>query len=132
VVYPEMCFTNPDASAGRPFLLKTLEKDEASFLDLKQTIVNLWVVGDTAFVEGYFSGSKIGGTLVGQAKGSEMKLNFLDRIDIEDRMIKAVHCYYDTALLYQVQLGVDGPTKEKPVPPWMVAMAAGKRPAAQA
>lgn len=126
VVYPEMCYTNPDASAGRTFLQKTLEKDGASFLDLKQTISNLWVVGNAAFVEGYFSGSKLGGTLVGQAKGSEMKLKFLDRIDIEERKIKVVHCYYDTALLYQVQLGLEGPTKERPIPPWMVSMRSGK------
>src|ERR1700733_5404668 len=128
VVYPEMCFTNPDASSGRSFLIKTLEKDEASFVDLKQTITNLWVVGDTAFVEGYFSGSKLGGSLADQ-DGSQMKLNFLDRIDIEDRKIKAVCCYYDTALLYQVQLGLEGPTKEQPTPPWMVAMGAKQRPA---
>jgi ketosteroid isomerase-like protein len=130
VVYPEMCYTNPDASAGSAFLLKTLEKDEASFLDLKQTITDLWVVGDTAFVAGYFSGNKVGGTLVGQARGSVTKLNFLDRIEIEDRKIKLVHCYYDTALFYQIQLGLDGPTKEKPIPPWMVSMGAKQRPAA--
>jgi ketosteroid isomerase-like protein len=128
VVYPEMCFTNPDASAGSAFLLKTLEKDEASFLDLKMTITDLWVVGDTAFVSGYFSGTQVGGTLTGQAKGSVTKLNFLDRIEIEDRKIKLVHCYYDTALFYQVQLGLEGPTKEKPIPPWMIAMGARQRP----
>jgi ketosteroid isomerase-like protein len=129
VIYPEMCFTNPDASSGRSFLIKTLEKDEASFVDLRQTITNLWVVGDTAFVEGYFSGSKLGGSLADQ-DGSQMKLNFLDRIDIEDRKIKAVCCYYDTALLYQVQLGLDGPSKEKPIPQWMISMGAKQRSAA--
>src|SRR3984885_2131392 len=77
VVYPEMCYIDPDLSAGRDFLEKTLEKDEANFLDLKQTISDLWVVGDTAFVEGYFSGSKIGGTIADQATGSEIKLRFL-------------------------------------------------------
>jgi ketosteroid isomerase-like protein len=59
VVYPEMCFIDPDTSAGKAFLEKTLEKDGANFLDLKMTINNLWVVGDTAFVEGYFSGNKL-------------------------------------------------------------------------
>jgi len=130
VVYPEMCFSDPDASAGKAFLEKTLEKDRVSFLDLKMTITSLWVVGDTAFVEGYFSGSKVGGTLVGETKGSDMNLRFLDRIDIEDRKIKLVSAYYDTALFYQIQLGLEGPTKEKPVPPWMLAMATGQRPAA--
>src|SRR6202167_1626153 len=80
VVYPEMCFVAPDMSGGRAFLEKTFEKDEANFNDLKQTITNLWVVGNTAFVEGSFSGSKLGGTIVDQADGSEMKLRFLDRI----------------------------------------------------
>jgi ketosteroid isomerase-like protein len=123
VVYPEMCFVDPDPSAGKDFLEKTLEKDGANFLDLKQTISNLWVVGNTAFVEGYFSGSKLGGTIAGQATGSEMKLRFLDRIEIEDRKIKLVYAFYDTALLYQVQLGLQGPTKADPIPPWMMAMA---------
>ncbi len=70
VVYPEMCFVDPDMSGGKAFLEKTLEKDGANFIDLKQTITNLWVVGNTAFVEGYFSGSKLGGTIVDQAEGS--------------------------------------------------------------
>ena len=52
VVYPEMCFVDPDMSGGKAFLEKTLEKDEANFIDLRQTITNLWVVGNTAFVEG--------------------------------------------------------------------------------
>jgi ketosteroid isomerase-like protein len=129
VVYPEMCYIDPDLSAGRDFLMKTLEKDEANFVDLRQTISNLWVVGATAFVEGYFSGSRLGGTIVGQATGSEIKLKFLDRIDIEDGKIKLVHAFYDTALLYQIQLGLQGPTKEQPVTPWMTAMASGQRPA---
>ena len=123
VVYPEMCFIDPDMSAGRAFLEKTLEKDGANFLDLKQTINDLWVVGDTAFVEGYFSGSKLGGTIADEATGSEIKLRFLDRIDVEDRKIKLVHAFYDTALLYQIQLGLEGPTKANPVPPWMMSMA---------
>lgn len=123
VVYPEMSFIDPDMSAGKAFLQKTLEKDGANFLDLKQTITNLWVVRDTAFVEGYFVGNTLGGTIVDQAKGSEMKLRFLDRIDIEDGKIKLIHAFYDTALLYQIQLGLDGPTQANPVPPWMLSMA---------
>jgi ketosteroid isomerase-like protein len=123
VVYPEMSFIDAEMSAGRSFLERTLEKDGANFLDLKQTICDLWVVGDTAFVEGYFIGNKLGGTIVEEAQGSEMKLRFLDRIDIEDGKIKLIYAFYDTALLYQVQLGLDGPTKANPVPPWMTAMA---------
>ena len=111
VVYPEMCFVDPDMSGGKAFLEKTLEKDEANFIDLKQTITNLWVVGNTAFVEGYFSGSKLGGTIVDQAEGSEMKLRFLDRIEIEDQKVKLIYAFYDTALLYQIQLGLEGPTR---------------------
>jgi ketosteroid isomerase-like protein len=129
VVYPEMCFVDADLSAGKDFLEKTLEKDEANFLDLKMTIDKLWVVGDTAFVQGYFSGNKLGGTIADQAKGSEIKLRFLDRIDIEDGKIKLVYAFYDTALLYQIQLGLEGPTKERPVAPWMMAMGSGQRPA---
>jgi ketosteroid isomerase-like protein len=129
VVYPEMCYVDPDLSAGRDFLVKTLEKDGANFLDLRQTISNLWGVGDTAFVEGYFSGGRLGGTIAGQATGSEIKLPFLDRIDIKDGKIKLVHAYYDTALLYQVQLGLQGPTKEQPITPWMMAMSSGQQPA---
>src|ERR1700683_3668689 len=53
VVYPEMCFVDPDMSGGRAFLEKTLEKDGANFIDLKQTITSLWAVGNTPFVEGH-------------------------------------------------------------------------------
>jgi ketosteroid isomerase-like protein len=123
VVYPEMCFLNPDMSAGRTFLEKTLKKDGENFLDLKQTINEVWVVGNTAFVEGYFVGSTLGGTIVDEAKGSEMKLRFLDRIEVEDGKIKLIYAFYDTALLYQIQLGLEGPTKGAPIPPWMMAMA---------
>ncbi|HEX3796638.1 MAG TPA: nuclear transport factor 2 family protein [Acidimicrobiales bacterium] len=129
VVYPEMCFVDADLSAGKDFLEKTLEKDEANFLDLKMTIDKLWVIGDTAFVQGYFSGNKLGGTIADQARGSEIKLRFLDRIDVEDRKIKLVYAFYDTALLYQIQLGLEGPTKENPIAPWMMAMGSGQRPA---
>ena len=124
VVYPEMAFVDPDLSGGKAFLEKTLEKDGANFIDLKQTITDLWVVGNTAFVEGYFSGSKLGGTIVDQADASEMKLRFLDRIEIEDRKVKLIYAFYDTALLYQIQLGLEGPTKANPIPPWMTAMGA--------
>jgi ketosteroid isomerase-like protein len=124
VVYPEMSFVDPEMSGGRAFLEKTLEKDGANFIDLKQTITDLWVVGNTAFVEGYFSGSKLGGTIVDQADGSDMKLRFLDRIEIEDRKVKLIYAFYDTALLYQIQLGLEGPTKANPIPPWMTAMGA--------
>ena len=124
VVYPEMAFVDPDLSGGKAFLEKTLEKDGANFIDLRQTITDLWVVGNTAFVEGYFSGSKLGGTIVDQADASEMKLRFLDRIEIEDRKVKLIHAFYDTALLYQIQLGLEGPTKANPIPPWMTAMEA--------
>ena len=99
-----------------------MEKDGANFIDLKQTITDLWVVGNTAFVEGYFSGSKLGGTILDQADASEMKLRFLDRIKIEDRKVKLIYAFYDTALLYQIQLGLEGPTKANPIPPWMTAM----------
>jgi ketosteroid isomerase-like protein len=126
VVYPEMCYLDPDLSAGKAFLEKTLEHDEKNFIDLKMTIANVSVVGDTAFVEGHFSGNTLGGTIVGQASASDINLRFLDRIDIEDGMIKLVHAYYDTALLYQIQLGLEGPTKENPIAPWMAAMAAGE------
>jgi hypothetical protein len=40
-------------------------------------------------------------------------------------LIKLVHAYYDTALFYQIQLGLEGPTKEHPLPPWMIAMSSG-------
>lgn len=126
VVYPEMCFLDPHMTAGRDFLLKTLEKDEANFLDLRQTITELWVVDHTVFVQGYFSGSTVGGTIAEDATGTDMYLPFLDRIEVEDGMIKLVHCFYDTAQLYQIQLGLEGPTKENPIAPWMLAMAEGK------
>src|SRR6201993_3309906 len=126
VVYPEMCFIDPNASAGRAFLEKTLEKDGANFIDLKQTVEHLWVIGNIAFVEGYFSGNKLGGTIVDQAQGSEMKLRFLDRIEVEDRKVKLIYAFYDTALLYQIQRGLEGPTKQNPIPPWMMAMSSGQ------
>jgi hypothetical protein len=53
-----------------------------------------------------------------------MRLRFLNRIEIEDGMVKLVYCYYDTALLYQIQLGLEGPTRDNPVPPWMIALSA--------
>jgi len=129
VVYPEMCFVDPDLSAGKDFLVKTLEKDEANFVDLRQTVTNLWIVGNTAIVEGFFSGGKLGGTIADDATGSEIKLRFLDRMDILDGKVKLIHAYYDTALLYQIQLGLEGPTKENPITPWMMAMASGRTPA---
>jgi len=128
VVYPEMCFLDPNASAGKAFLEKTLEHDERNFIDLGMTITNVNVVGDSAFVEGFFSGNRLGGTIVDQARGSEINLRFLDRIDVQDGLIKLVHAYYDTALIYQIQLGLEGPTKENPIAPWMLAMAAGEQP----
>jgi ketosteroid isomerase-like protein len=90
VVYPEMNFVDPNLTAGRDFLLKTLEKDEKSFVDLQMTIENLWVVGNTAFVEGFFVGSKVGSTIADAASGSDMRLRFLNRIEIEDGMVKLV------------------------------------------
>src|ERR1700685_2660700 len=93
VVYPEMCFVDPALSGGKAFLEKTLEKDEANFIDLKQTITTLWVVGNTAFVEGYFSGSQLGDTIVDQAEAPETKLRFLDRIEIEDRKVKLIYAF---------------------------------------
>lgn len=129
VIYPEMCFVDADMSAGKDFLLTTLEKDEANFLDLKQTVTNLWIVGDTAIVEGYFSGSTLGGTIAGDATASDMKLRFLHHMEFEDGKVKVMHAYYDTALLYQIQLGLEGPSKENPIAPWMLAMASGRPPA---
>ncbi|HEX5587452.1 MAG TPA: nuclear transport factor 2 family protein, partial [Acidimicrobiia bacterium] len=111
VIYPEMCFVDPDMKAGKDFLVTTLEKDEANFLDLKQTVTNLWVVGDTAIVEGFFSGSTLGGTIADDASGSEMKLRFLHHMEFQDGKVILMHAYYDTALLYQIQLGLEGPTK---------------------
>lgn len=123
-----MAYVDPDLSGGKDFLMKTLEKDEANFLDLRQTITEIRVVGATAFVEGFFSGSKLGGTIVNEAQGSDIKLRFLDRIDIEDGKVKLVNAFYDTALLYQIQLGLEGPTKADPIPPWMIAMSTGQKP----
>ena len=128
VIYPEMCFVDPDMSAGKDFLVTTLEKDEANFLDLKQTVTNLWVVGDTAIVEGYFSGSELGATIAGAATGSEMKLRFLHHMEFDDGKVILMHAYYDTASVYQIQLGLEGPTKENPIAPWMLAMATGQKP----
>jgi ketosteroid isomerase-like protein len=122
VVYPEMSFVNPQLSAGKDFLVKTLEKDEKAFVDLKMIVDNLWVVGNVAFVEGHFVGSKLASTVGEEATGSDMWLRFLNRIEIEDGMVKLVYAYYDTALLYQIQLGMAGPTKENPIPPWMIAL----------
>ena len=48
-----------------------------------------------------------------------MKLRFLDRIEIEDRKVKLIYAFYDTALLYQIQLGLENPAKADPIPPWM-------------
>jgi ketosteroid isomerase-like protein len=124
VMYPEMNFVDPDLTAGRDFLLKTLEKDEKAFIDLQMRVDNLWVIGDTAFVEGFFVGTKVGSTIGDAASGSDMRLRFLNRIEIQDGMVKLVYCFYDTALLYQIQLGLEGPTRENPIPPWMIALAA--------
>jgi hypothetical protein len=55
-----------------------------------------------------------------------MKLRFLDRIEIKDRKVKLIYAFYDTALLYQIQLGLEGPTKQNPIPPWMTAMSSGQ------
>lgn len=122
VVYPEMSFVKPDMAAGKDFLVRTLEKDKQAFIDLKMEIDNVWVAGNSAFVEGHFVGTTLGGPLADKIKGSGMRLRFLDRIDIQDGMVKLVHAYYDTALFYQVQLGLEAPTMENPMPPWMIAM----------
>jgi ketosteroid isomerase-like protein len=122
VVYPEMSFVDPEMAAGKAFLERTLEKDEKAFIDLAMHIDNLWVVGSSAFVEGRFVGTTLGGSIAGAATGSEMRLRFLDRIDLEDGMVRLVHAYYDTALFYQIQLGLEGPTKENPLPAWMLAL----------
>ena len=128
VIYPEMCFVDADMSAGKDFLVTTLEKDEANFLDLRQTVTNTWIVGNTAIVEGFFSGGKLGGTIADDATGSEIKLRFLHHMEFEDGKVILMHAYYDTALLYQIQLGLQGPTKENPIAPWMLAMATGQKP----
>jgi ketosteroid isomerase-like protein len=129
VIYPEMCFVDADMSAGKDFLVTTLEKDEANFLDLRQTVTNTWIVGNTAIVEGFFSGGKLGGTIADDATGTEIKLRFLHHMEFEDGKVILMHAYYDTALLYQIQLGLQGPTKENPIAPWMLAMATGQKPA---
>ena len=64
--------------------------------------------------EGRFVGATLGGTIAEAATGSEMRLRFLDRIHIEDGMVKLVHAYYDTAPACQIQLGLQGPTKKNP------------------
>lgn len=122
VVYPEMCYMSPDACAGREFLEKTLEEDEEAFVNLKQEVDNISVVGDTAFVEGWFVGDKLGGVLKDSVKGSDIRFRFLHRILVQDSMVKEIFCYYDTAILYQIQLGLEGPTKESPIAPWMMEM----------
>jgi ketosteroid isomerase-like protein len=110
--YPEMQYTNPENTMGAAGLKSTLERDGATFVDLQMRIDNVWVDGNTAFVEGYFIGSKLN------------KVPYLHRIEVEGRQIKSVRSHYDTALFYQVQLGVQGPTMENPIPPWMKALAA--------
>jgi ketosteroid isomerase-like protein len=124
VMYPEMAYVDPGMTAGKDFLVKTLEKDEKAFVDLQMSIDNVWVAGDTAFVEGFFVGSRLGSTVGDAATGSEMRLRFLNRIVIQDGLVKLVYAYYDTALLYQIQLGLEGPTRENPIPPWMLALSA--------
>ena len=122
VKYPEMAFIDPELTGGKSFLERTLEKDHSNFVDLQQTVTEVWVVGSTAFVQGYFSGGKLGGSIVEQADGSDMKLPFLHRMDFQDGKVILIHSFYDTALLYQIQLGLEGPTRATPIPPWMTAM----------
>ncbi|MDB5425833.1 MAG: hypothetical protein JWQ29_3249 [Phenylobacterium sp.] len=122
--YPEMQYTNPENTMGAAGLKSTLERDGATFVDLQMRIDNVWVDGNTAFVEGYFIGSKLNGALRDMAKASNNKVPYLHRIEVEGRQIKSVRSHYDTALFYQVQLGVQGPTMENPIPPWMKALAA--------
>ncbi len=131
VSYPEMAFVSPDYTAGKDFLVKTLEADEEAFINLRQDVDKVYVVGDTAFVEGWFRGSKLGGTIVVDAKAEDMRFRFLHRVRVENGKIKEVFSYYDTALPYQIQLGLVGPSKESPIPPWMMAMAEKKNKAAQ-
>ncbi|MDB5425832.1 MAG: hypothetical protein JWQ29_3248 [Phenylobacterium sp.] len=123
-VYPEMLYLNPETSMGMSALKKTLESDGRNFVDLKMRIDNMWAVGNTAFVEGYFIGSKLAGALAKIARGTNSKVPYLHRVEVQDRKIKLVHSYYDTALFYQVQLGLEGPTREQPIAPWMKALAA--------
>jgi ketosteroid isomerase-like protein len=127
VVYPEMAYMQPDRSAGAEFLLRTLEADEEAFLNLRQEVDKIYVSGDTAFVEGWFRGEKLGSTIVKQAKEQKMNFRFLHRIKFKNSKVVEVFSYYDTALPYQVQLGLQGPTKESPIPPWMMEMAKKQR-----
>lgn len=122
VVYPEMSFVDPEMKAGRDFLVKTLEEDEVAFVDLAQEIFRVSVVGNTAFVEGRFVGSTLGGSIKERVSSAGMNTRFLHRIDIVDGKVRLVHSYYDTALFYQIQLGLEGPTKENPIAPWMLEM----------
>ena len=123
-VYPEMLYTDPENSMGIEGLTKTLESDEKAFVDLHMRIDRMWAIDNTVFVEGFFIGSKLSGALSKIAKASINKVPFLHRIEVQNRKIKLVHSYYDTALFYQIQLGLEGPTMESPMPPWMMALAA--------
>ena len=123
-VYPEMQYTNPDNSMGMEGLKKTLEKDGNTFVDLHMRIDNMWAMGNTVFVEGFFIGSELTGVLKTMARASNNKVPYLHRIEIKDGKIILVHSYYDTALFYQVQLGLEGPTMENPIAPWMKALSA--------
>lgn len=123
-IYPEMQYMNPEAFMGADRLKKTLEADEENFVDLHMRIDNIWAVDNAVFVEGFFIGSKLTGILASMAKAQKSKVPFLHRIEVQGRQIKLVHSYYDTALFYQVQLGLEGPTLEKPIAPWMMALGA--------
>lgn len=122
--YPEMQYMNPENSKGADFLKKTLKSDESAFVDLHMRIDNIWALGNTVFVEGFFIGSKLTGVLGKMAKATNNKVPYLHHIEVEDGKIKLVKSYYDTALFYQVQLGLQGPTMEEPIAPWMKALAA--------
>ena len=124
VSYPEMQYANPEATMGSDGLKSTLESDGATFADLSMRIDNIWVDGNTAFVEGYFVGSKLNGAMAEMAKAQKSYVPYLHRVEVQDGMIKRVHSYYDTALFYQIQLGLQGPTMEDPVTPWMKAVGA--------
>ena len=52
-----LCRPGPVWGQGVP--RKNVGEGRRHLLDLKQTITDLWVVGNTAFVEGYFSGSTL-------------------------------------------------------------------------
>ena len=123
-IYPEMQYRDPEAKMGADGLRKTLDSDEATFADLRMRIDNMWAIGDTVFVEGYFIGSKLNGALARMAKAQKSYVPYLHRIEVKDGKIKLVHSYYDTALFYQIQLGLEGPTMEKPITPWMMALGA--------